>query len=503
MGSKNREISRYEVTAVYTHPEAKADIVLVHGLNGEPDMTWTKDGTFWPLDLLPTALRGTHANILVYGYNADVYSKGYDRTTSNHFINQHAEDLVTNLTLHRRSQETSKNPIIWVCHSLGGILVKRALLYSHDVRGTHLEDLGSIYVSTFGLIFLGTPYVGSDTAAWGVMIQAMANALIPKRFFDSEPVLLKTLRKDNETLVNISSHFLDIYQRFEIHMVRENQKTDIKGKRFFVVDANSAAPPLPGVTYYGIEANHADMCKYDSVHSPGFRNIAITLREWIEKAPLLIQRRWCIEEEEGRNRAIARVNEIMRRQPSQRSSRVSHEENEPQFAGRTSHFIEDMPIQEYRCSSLSHMIQHVRNMSKERTEENPFPGASYVPSMDIANTNCLYQYCGLIHRSRHSEASLNTGPGYWAPDLPINTNSASCLCPLPGYPHRCTLITEGTEMIRSRSEGIQFNGNVGFGQSEHRSPQTVHPSEIESPPPENQDTRQEGMKSQPPDYSQS
>ncbi|KAM0240955.1 hypothetical protein ACHAPO_001757 [Fusarium lateritium] len=502
MGSENREISRYEVTAVYTHSEAKTDIVLVHGLNGEPDVTWTKDGTFWPLDLLPTALRGTHANILVYGYNADVYSKGYDRTTSNHFINQHAEDLVTNLTLHRRSQGTSKNPIIWVCHSLGGILVKRALLYSHDVRGTHLEDLGSIYVSTFGLIFLGTPHIGSDTAAWGVMIQAMANALIPKRFFDSEPVLLKTLRKDNETLVNISSHFLDIYQRFEIHMVRENQKTNIKGKRFFVVDANSAAPPLPGVTYYGIEANHADMCKYDSIHSPGFLNIAITLKEWVEKAPLLIQWRWYIEEEEGRNRAIARVDEIMRRQPSQRSSRVLHEENEPQFSGRTSRFIEDMPIQEYGGSSLSHVTQHVRSMSEGRTEENPFPGASFVPYMDIANTNWPSQRCGLIHGPsplHEATPANNVHLGYqtYQPRQsgPWNFYDAS-----PGdtvYSPRQGMSSEGTGMVRSGSEEMQFR------QSEHRSPQTVHPSEIESPPPENQDTRQEGMKSQPPDYSQS
>jgi hypothetical protein len=169
---------------------------------------------------------------LVYGYNADVYSKRYDRTTSHSFIHEHAQDLVANLTFHRQSDGTYKNPIIWVCHSLGGIIVKRALLYSHHVRDPHLEDLQSIFVSTFGLIFLGTPHNGSDAAAWGVIIQAMANALIPKRFFDSEPVLLKTLRKDNQTLANINSQFLDIHQRFEAHMVHENQKTDIKGKRY-------------------------------------------------------------------------------------------------------------------------------------------------------------------------------------------------------------------------------------------------------------------------------
>lgn len=232
-GSQNREIARYETTAVYTHPEAKVDIVLVHGLNGSPDKTWTaKNGVFWPLDLLPTSLRDVQANIMVYGYNADVYSKRNDQSASDNFIHQHAQTLITNLTLYRKSEGTFQNPIIWVCHSLGGILVKRALLYSNDVRAAHHEDHRSIYVSTYGLIFLGTPHAGSDGATWGLILQAMSDAIIPRKFFESESVLLRTLKKENETLANINSHFLDIYQRFRIHMAHENHKTDLKGTRY-------------------------------------------------------------------------------------------------------------------------------------------------------------------------------------------------------------------------------------------------------------------------------
>lgn len=74
-GTINKQISRYECTAVYAHPDAKVDIVLVHGLNGDPQRTWTaKNGVFWPTDLLPGSLKDARANILVYGYNADVYS---------------------------------------------------------------------------------------------------------------------------------------------------------------------------------------------------------------------------------------------------------------------------------------------------------------------------------------------------------------------------------------------------------------------------------------------
>lgn len=87
-------------------------------------------------------------------------------------------------------------------------------------------------MSTFGLVFLGTPHVGSDAATWGLMLQGMADAIMPRKLFESESVLLKTLKKDNETLANINNHFLDIYQRFRIHMVHENHKTDIKGTKY-------------------------------------------------------------------------------------------------------------------------------------------------------------------------------------------------------------------------------------------------------------------------------
>ena len=232
-GSINKHIQRYEFTAVYTHPDAKVDIILVHGLNGDPQRTWTgSNGVFWPTDLLPESLKTEHANVLVYGYNADVYSSRNDRSASNNFIHHHAQTLVTTLTHYRKSEGTLKNPIIWVVHSLGGILTKRALLYSNDVRTENHDDLRSVYVSTYGIIFLGTPHTGSGLATWGHMLQAMSEAVIPRKFLETEPVLIKTLRKDNETLQNINNHFLDIYQRFQIHMAHENHKTDIKGSKY-------------------------------------------------------------------------------------------------------------------------------------------------------------------------------------------------------------------------------------------------------------------------------
>lgn len=178
-GSINKQISRYDFTAVYTHPDAKVDVVLIHGLNGDPQRSWTaKNGVFWPSDLLPASLKTAHANILVYGYNADVYSSRNDRSASDNFIHHHAQTLVTALTHYRKSEDSMHSPIIWVAHSLGGILTKCALLYSNDLRNEHHQDYRSIFVSTYAIIFLGTPHSGSDIATWGHVLQAMSDALI-------------------------------------------------------------------------------------------------------------------------------------------------------------------------------------------------------------------------------------------------------------------------------------------------------------------------------------
>lgn len=120
------DIKRFEVTEIYAHPDATVDIVLVHGLNGHPQNTWTaKNGVFWPADLLPITLKTVKARILVYGYNADVWAFGSDKSPSSDMIHQHAQTLISALAMERTIGGYDEHPIIWVAHSLGGILVKR------------------------------------------------------------------------------------------------------------------------------------------------------------------------------------------------------------------------------------------------------------------------------------------------------------------------------------------------------------------------------------------
>ncbi|KAB8292912.1 hypothetical protein EYC80_007277 [Monilinia laxa] len=310
------EINRYEVTEVYAHPEAEADIVLVHGLNGHPQHTWTaKNGVFWPTTLLPVTFsskdpaKSAKVRILVYGYNADVVAFG-EKSASHDRIHEHAQSLVSSLALERKSEEAEENPIIWVAHSLGGILVKRALEISHDYQGKSNDEIRSIAVSTFGIIFLGTPHTGADPAKWGLIFQGMVSALMPKKALDSESILIKTLTTNNETLANINLHFLDIYQRFKICMVHESLKSDFKGTKAFVVDQTSASPLLPDVSYFGIEATHSGICKYESKRAPGYMNISTKIKTWALEASPVIRARWREEKQKRIQEREAQIREL-------------------------------------------------------------------------------------------------------------------------------------------------------------------------------------------------
>ncbi|PYH92748.1 catalytic protein [Aspergillus ellipticus CBS 707.79] len=304
-------IKQYGLTQVYCSPEKPlVDIVFVHGLNGGPHHTWTSknNGTFWPADLLPEVLAPSRVRILVYGYNANVTA--FTDGASKDRVHNHAETLASGLAANRNLRGCTDRPIIFVCHSLGGLVVKRTLIYCRNVSNEKIEHLRSIYVSTYGILFLGTPHNGSDVAKWGLLLQNICTAVMPKKFMESSSQLVKTLKTNNETLQNINSLFADITSRFHIYFFHETLSTDIKGTRELIVDESSAAPYMEGVERMGIEADHSHMCKFDDENSPGYEAVAEALLRYSRDAPNTIYDRWIEEEKTRRVQKQTKVREI-------------------------------------------------------------------------------------------------------------------------------------------------------------------------------------------------
>lgn len=178
-------------------------------------------------------------------------------------------------------------------------MVKRALIYSRSVADEKTEHLRSVYVSTFGILFLGTPHNGSDVAKWGLLLHNICSAVLPKKVMEASPQLVQALRKDNETLQHINSLFANIMSRFHIYLFHETRSTDIKGTRQIIVDEASAAPYLEGVERMGIEADHSHMCKFEDENAPGYEVVAEAILRYSRQAPTVIADRW-VEEKKTR-----------------------------------------------------------------------------------------------------------------------------------------------------------------------------------------------------------
>ena len=307
------EINRYSLTQIHA-PEGggKVDVVFVHGLNGDPEKTWTaeKSRIFWPSMLLPPVLEEQKARILVYGYDADVTS--FTGSTSKEKIHNHAEHLVAALAANRSIRGASDRPLIFVAHSLGGLVVKRALIHSSEMRGTNTEHLRSIFVSTYGILFLGTPHRGADIAKWGSLLESICRGVMPSGVVDSNPNLVNALKKENETLQNIDRQFYNMISRFHVFFFHEAKKTSLgKMKMEIIVDEESAAPNAPDVERAPIAQDHSHMCKFENDSAPGFDLVAEAIQRYAKDAPDKVVVRWEQEKKEREATRQAQIDELM------------------------------------------------------------------------------------------------------------------------------------------------------------------------------------------------
>ena len=130
--------------------------MFVHGLNptGDPDharRTWThENGTIWPATLLPQLL--PKARILLFAYNSSVLGNA-----SNVPVAGHAQSLLNDVYHKRLDAQEIHRPLIFVAHSLGGLLVKQAL-----IEARLNERYRCLKASTYGLVFFATPHAGGN-----------------------------------------------------------------------------------------------------------------------------------------------------------------------------------------------------------------------------------------------------------------------------------------------------------------------------------------------------
>lgn len=129
-------------------------------MQGHAYKTWQhENGSLWLRDFLPADV--PFARIFTFGYESTV---AFSNSVSK--LEDKALDLLNQLSVERKSDNAAKDvrPIVFICHSLGGIIVKKALILAHERSSD--SDFQNILISTKGIAFLGVPHAGSSSALW-------------------------------------------------------------------------------------------------------------------------------------------------------------------------------------------------------------------------------------------------------------------------------------------------------------------------------------------------
>ena len=253
--------------------DAPVDIIFVHGLGGDSRATWSKNHDpelFWPGHWLPSDPVIGKARILTFGYDAS-FRVGAPRSISN--ISDFAKRLLHGMEFGKDEDGEDLGigtvPIIFVAHSMGGLVVKNAYLF-----GQHDSQYEHIVRSISAIVFLATPHRGTNLA------EVLNRVLIAS--FQSPKGFIADLKQSSPAIAGLNEQFRHIAPLLKIFSFYETHPTTIftiiKPKQIMVLEKESAILGYGNDVSMGLDADHHEVCKYFSPTDPNYVSVRDTLR---------------------------------------------------------------------------------------------------------------------------------------------------------------------------------------------------------------------------------
>ncbi|KAI1019242.1 hypothetical protein LB503_009169 [Fusarium chuoi] len=272
-------MAQYGLLEVYNGENAQADIVFLHGLRGDREKAWTKNGAVWPKDLLPDDIPASR--IFLFGYDTNITSAGRSGASKTE-IHGDAEDVCAKLAAERLRTQTVDRPIILVAHSLGGLVAAQILVHGEHKFESSIE--ATIARSIRGMIFFGTPFRGSSVAKPAEVVRRVLHLFK----VDTQRQTLKLLGVDSERLdeltrafpqvLNKRRSYKDTDRRIEAFFFYETLKTSWGVGSVQIVEPESAQ--LHGCGDAApIRADHIDICKFGKKDADGYATVVAAIRK--------------------------------------------------------------------------------------------------------------------------------------------------------------------------------------------------------------------------------
>ncbi|KAL8994630.1 MAG: hypothetical protein Q9169_005452 [Polycauliona sp. 2 TL-2023] len=253
------------------------DIIFVHGLGGTSQNTWSRnkdENLFWPRQWLPKEPGFEQARIISFGYDADFVSAGRNNILN---ITDFAKELLYGMAFglddYSRDFEVGRVPIIFVAHSMGGLVVKKAhILGETDNRYRQSVD------ATCAIVFLSTPHRGTDLAA------TLNRVLAVSVFTHSTKEYIAEMGQNSQALQDINEQFRHIAPRLSIFSFYETERTTIGPRKIMVLVKDSSILGYPDEVSTALNADHHNVCKYSSQQDPNYVRVRHALRYLVSKA---------------------------------------------------------------------------------------------------------------------------------------------------------------------------------------------------------------------------
>jgi tetratricopeptide (TPR) repeat protein len=243
--------------------EPRASVVFVHGLGGHVYDTWRRgadDNTFWPVWLAQDV------------EGLAVYSLAYEAPASNWLgTSMPLQDRAVNIFEVLLTEPGLRTgPVIFVCHSLGGLVIKKVLLNLQQQAMRRPEAAGLLERVT-EIVFAATPHTGSAEATWLDRLRFLAwPSPIARVLVANDPAL----RDINVAYRGLADERRNTLRHQIFYETRDTQAGSI-------VDEASADPGLPGDPPVPIDADHIDIVKPEDRSSLLYMRV----RQFVERVP--------------------------------------------------------------------------------------------------------------------------------------------------------------------------------------------------------------------------
>lgn len=281
------------------------DVVFVHGLRGHPFGTWRTDmgnsvdgkNDIWPDVLLASDLRRSHINarLITLGYEAGMVSWSSPWPTLT--LQERGKVMLdalyaANIGRSKRADQ-SANPIVFVTHSMGGILVKKMLLLAKEQANHEQQNeeastpmllprlmpsiskpkaQDNLAANTRGVVFLAVPHFGSDLAK-SIRSESVRSLI------KAHPAIQDLCADSSGRLESLNEAFKEL--KIDCMSIGEARPAPLGlGLSAMVVKPESANPGV-GSFHVLTGSDHMTICKAKSADEPHYQAILRYIRDCV------------------------------------------------------------------------------------------------------------------------------------------------------------------------------------------------------------------------------